>query len=578
MTNDLRRTILWIIFISSIVFLWDGWQRHTGKPGMFGTPIGQQAPQAGASANGAAQGSAQASARPASAAAVDAGIPQSSQNLPAAGALPGAAAPPQPAAPVVRSEKITVSTDVLRAVVDTKGGDLVQLELLKHLDHEGKGQPVRLMDLSSERLYLAQTGLIGGDFPNHTTVMTARPGARELGSADALTLTLESPEAGGLKLVKSYTFKRGSYLVDVRHEVVNVSGQPLAPKLYLQLVRDGNKPGGAQPAVVEAFGVHTFTGPAVYTDAKKFQKIEFSDIEKGKAQPEAVASDGWVAMVQHYFVSAWVPKAGTARENFVRKVDLNKYAVGSIVALPPLAADQKAAVDTQLYAGPQYESALEKIAPGLELVKDYGWFTIFAKPLFWLLEKLHALIGNWGWAIVALTFLVKLAFYPLQNAAYKSMANMKKVAPRMTEIRERYKDEPQRMNQAMMELYRNEKVNPFGGCLPILIQIPIFIALYWVLLSSVEMRGAPWLGWIRDLSQMDPYFILPAVMTASMFLQVKLNPTPPDPMQAKLMWIMPAVFSIFFFFFPAGLVLYWITNNVLSIAQQWYINKKLGVA
>jgi YidC/Oxa1 family membrane protein insertase len=315
----------------------------------------------------------------------------------------------------------------------------------------------------------------------------------------------------------------------------------------------------------------------VYSDAKKFQKVAFEDIEKNKASFEPSSNSGWVAMVQHYFATAWLYNKEGPREFQARKIDTNQYAVSMLLPFGEIAPQASAKLNTQLFAGPQEEANLEKLAPGLDLVKDYGWFAIFAKPLFWLLEKIHGIVGNWGWAIVGLTVLVKGAFFPLQAAAYKSMAKMKAVTPKMTDIRERYKGDPQKMNQAMMELYKTEKVNPFGGCLPIVIQIPIFIALYWVLLSSVEMRGAPWLGWIKDLAVMDPYFILPIVMTATMFLQITLNPKPADPVQAKMMWIMPAIFSIFFFFFPAGLVLYWLTNNILSISQQWYINKKLGV-
>jgi YidC/Oxa1 family membrane protein insertase len=407
--------------------------------------------------------------------------------------------------------------------------------------------------------------------------MSFKPGARDLGSSDKLELVAESVESGGVKLTKTYTFTKGSYLVDVKHEATNSTKDLVQPQLYVQFLRDGNKVKGGAPSLVEQFGVQTFTGPAVYTEAQKFQKIEFTDIEKEKAKFEKTGTNGWIAMVQHYFVSAWIPTKGTPLEFRTRKEGANLYSIGMVMPMPALAADGRSALTTQLFLGPQEERNLEQVATGLELVKDYGWFTIFAKPLFWLLDKIHSFVGNWGFAIIGLTFFVKMAFFPLQSAAYRSMAKMKAVTPRMTEIRERFKDKPQEMNRAMMELYKTEKVNPLGGCLPIVIQIPIFIALYWVLLSSVEMRGAPWLGWIKDLSVLDPFYILPALMTATMFLQIKLNPTPPDPLQAKLMWMMPALFSIMFFFFPAGLVLYWLTNNILSIAQQWYINRQMKV-
>jgi YidC/Oxa1 family membrane protein insertase len=345
----------------------------------------------------------------------------------------------------------------------------------------------------------------------------------------------------------------------------------VSPQLYLQLARDGNPPEG------ESSFYFTFTGPAVYTEASKFTKVDFKDIEKGKASHDKAADNGWVAMVQHYFASAWLLPEKVQREFRTAKVADNHFSIAMVVPLGEVAPGASKAFESRLFAGPQEEHKLAALAPGLELVKDYGWFTVLAKPLFWLLDKLHALLGNWGWAIVALVFLLKAAFYWLNASAYKSMAKMKAINPRVMEMRERLKDKPQQMQQEMMRMYREEKVNPLGGCLPIVAQMPFFIALYWVLLSSVEMRQAPWIGWITDLAVKDPWFILPLLMTASSLLQTWLNPTPPDPVQAKLMWIMPLAFSFMFFFFPAGLVLYWLTNNILSIAQQWFINKRLGV-
>jgi YidC/Oxa1 family membrane protein insertase len=376
---------------------------------------------------------------------------------------------------------------------------------------------------------------------------------------------------GGVKLVKTYTLKRGRYDLSVQHEVVNTGDQAVTPQLYLQLVRDGNKLSSETPFY------STFTGPAVYTDAQKYQKVEFEEIEKNKATFEKSATDGYVSMVQHYFASAWLLGNGVARENFARKIDNNLYAVGSITTLPTLAPGQVQKVDARLFIGPQEEKVLETIAPGLELVKDYGWLTILAKPLYWLLEKIHGFVQNWGWAIVLLVVLIKAAFYWLNASAYRSMAKMKAINPRIMEMRERLKGNPQQMQQEMMKIYREEKVNPLGGCFPILVQIPVFIALYWVLLSSVEMRNAPWVLWINDLSSPDPFYILPLVMAITTMIQTALNPLPPDPLQAKLMWMMPLVFSVMFFFFPAGLVLYWITNNILTIVQQAYINNQMGV-
>ncbi len=553
--NEIRRTILWVIFGFSMVLLWDQWQIHNGrKPTFFPQPPSQQQaePQAGAPA------------------AKDAAVPAASVVAPAGpGAVPGAAAAPEAAA---TRERIEVKTDVLQLSFDTEGGSVVRSVFTKHADLNKSDQGFVLFDESRDRVYLAQSGLIGGaGLPTHKTVMRAVPGERELKDGqNQLEVKFESPQVGGVKLVKTYVLKRGAYDITVRHDVVNMGSAPVTPQLYLQLVRDGNKPEG------ESSFYSTFTGPAVYTEAKKYQKVEFSDIEKNKAELEKQSDNGYVAMVQHYFASAWLLGQGP-RENFVRKVDTNLYAVGMIAPLQPLAPGASQTLEAKLFVGPQEEKTLEALAPGLELVKDYGWLTILAKPLYWLLDKLHGVLHNWGWAIVALVLLLKIAFYWLNAKAYQSMAKMKAINPRIMEMRERLKDKPQEMQMAMMKIYREEKVNPMGGCFPIMVQIPVFIALYWVLLSSVEMRNAPWIGWIRDLSSPDPYFILPIVMTLTTLLQTALNPLPPDPMQAKLMWIMPLVFSVMFFFFPSGLVLYWITNNILSIAQQWVINTRMGV-
>ncbi len=554
--NDIRRTILWVIFGFSMVLLWDQWQVYNGQKATFFPMPAKPTPSAPA-------------APPSS---VPSSTPPATNSV-AGGAVPTgvAAAVPGTAAAATPKERITVSTDVMRLSFDIEGGSLVRTEYLKHSDMADTKASFVLLDESKERVYVAQTGLIGGNFPTHKTAMTFS-GERELkDGANELVVKFESPDFGGLKLVKTYTLKRGAYEMAVKHEVVNTGSAPVSPQLYLQLVRDGNKPPG------ESSFYSTFTGPAVYTEAKKYQKVEFSDIETNKFEIEKQATNGYVAMVQHYFASAWLLADGLKRDLFMRKVDTNLYAVGMITPLDEIAPGASKAVEARLFAGPQEEKKLEALTPGLELVKDYGWLTILAKPLYWLLDQLNRLLGNWGWAIVALVVLIKAAFYWLNAKAYASMAKMKAINPRIMEMRERLKDKPQEMQQAMMKIYREEKVNPMGGCLPILIQIPVFIALYWVLLSSVEMRNAPWLLWVKDLSAPDPFFILPLVMTATTMLQTALNPAPPDPMQAKMMWFMPLAFSVMFFFFPAGLVLYWLTNNILSIAQQWLINKRMGV-
>ena len=574
--NDIRRTILWVIFGFSMILLWDAWQIHNGQKATFFP----QAPKAGAAA-------APAGAASSTAPAASNGVPQASSASAAASpaivgvaiasAATGGVAPVAPAA----AQNIDVSTDLLKLRFSTEGGKLVRAELLAHKELEsGKStlsatENVVLMDNSASRAYEAQTGLVGMGgapaLPNHTTAM-AFSGERTMQAGqNELVLRFESPELGGVKYAKTYTLKRGAYDIVVKHETINTSSAPVSAQLYLQLVRDGNKPPG------ESSFYSTFTGPVVYTTEKKYQKAEFSDIEKNKTDFQKTSTGGYVAMAQHYFTSAWLLPDGIGRELFMQKVSNNLYSVGMKAPMSVVAQGTTQTTDTRLYIGPQEEKGLETLYPGLELVKDYGWLTILSKPLYWLMDQLHKVIGNWGWTIVALVLLLKIAFYWLNAKAYSSMAKMKAINPKIMEMRERLKDKPQEMQQQMMKIYKEEKVNPMGGCFPIMVQIPVFIALYWVLLSSIEFRGAPWVGWIRDLSAPDPWFILPVVMTLSTMLQTALNPQPPDPLQAKMMWFMPLIFSVMFFFFPAGLVLYWITNNVLSIAQQWIINTRMGV-
>ena len=559
--NDIRRTILWVVFGFSMVLLWDQWQIYNGHKATFfpAPPVKSEAP---------------AGTTPAITTGVPgaAGVPSVTSTA-TPQAVPGGA--PSETTKSAR-EVIEVETDVLKLRLDSEGGSVLRAELLKHADVHHAGQPVVLLDESRERVYLAQSGLIPGAgapaLPTHKTPMTLTSQERRLADgAKELKLRFESASVNGVKLVKTYLLRRGAYDITIEHEVINQSATAVAPQLYVQLVRDGNKPEG------ESSFYSTFTGPAVYTNAKKYQKVEFSDIEKNKVEMEKQSQDGYVAMVQHYFASAWWLPNNLQRDLFARKIDNNLYAVGMIAALPSLEAGKSQTLAAHLFIGPQEEHNLEALYPGLELVKDYGWLTILAKPLFWLLDQLNDQLHNWGWSIVALVFLLKIAFYWLNAQAYRSMGKMKAINPRIMEMRERLKDNPQQMQAEMMRIYREEKVNPMGGCLPIAIQIPVFIALYWVLLSTVEMRNAPWIGWVNDLAAPDPFFILPVLMTLSTMLQTWLNPTPPDPIQAKMMWIMPLAFSVMFFFFPAGLVLYWLTNNILSIAQQWMINKQLGV-
>jgi YidC/Oxa1 family membrane protein insertase len=557
--TDMRRALLWGVFTVSLFLLWDGWNKHNGQPSLFGGPRPAVTTTAVPGAASAAVGVPTAVATPATP-----GAPV------AAPVAPGIAATPT-------GQEVVITTDVVRATFDTIGGNLVRLELLNQIDAEDRSRHVVLFDRSRERVYAAQTGLItaqpGVTLPNHWTEMRYVPGATTLAPGmDSIAIRFEATTPGGVSLAKTFILKRGEYTLTVHHDVTNGGTTPVSPQLYLQLTRDGN------PARGESRWYFTFTGPAIYTEAKKYEKVDFKDIEKGKASHATQANDGWAAMVQHYYAAAWLVPGTGAREFRTQKVGDNLYAVQMVLPLGEVGPGATKSHDATLFAGPQEENKLAAMAPGLELVKDYGWLRVLAKPLFWVLDNLFKGIGNWGWSIIALVVLLKIAFYWLNASAYRSMAKMKALTPRLTDMRERYKDKPQLMQQEMMRIYREEKVNPLGGCLPIVVQMPFFIALYWVLLSSVEMRNAPWVAWIHDLSTPDPWFVLPLLMLASSLLQVWLQPTPADPMQAKMMWIMPIMFGVMFFFFPAGLVLYWLTNNLLSIAQQWWINRRLGVS
>ncbi|MFP5392135.1 MAG: membrane protein insertase YidC [Gammaproteobacteria bacterium] len=547
-----KRTILWIVFSVSLVLLWNEWMVSNGKQSLFSTrPPAATAPASAAKAPGS--------------------------DLPTATA-PGAALPGAPAAAPApaRSEIVNITTDVMNVQIDTAGGVIKRLELLKFKDGVHPDRNQVLFDVNPKGVYVAQTGLInaagGAALPNHTTVFTAKPGPRALDGANAVQLVLEAVE-NGVKLTKTFTFKRNDYVIDLRHDVTNLGQAPVTPSLYLQLQHHGNKPEG------DSYFNSSYTGPTLYTSTDHYQKLKFENIEKHGHEDHATKSnDGWIAISQHYFVSAFLPPQGAPREIFTKKVDTNLYAIGNILPLGTVAPGATKSLDVRLYSGPQDEKKLATIAPELDRVKDYGNLTIIAKPIFWVMDQLHSLIGNWGWTIIAFTILIKLLFFPLSAAGFKSMAKIKVITPKMQAIRERYKDDPVKMNQATMELYKTEKINPLGGCLPILVQMPVFIALYWVLSASAEMRGAPWVGWIHDLTAPDPFFILPILYAISMFVTTKLNPAPADPVQAKMMLFMPLAFSVMFLFFPSGLVLYWVVNNILSIAQQWVINKKLGVA
>ena len=536
---DNQRLILLLVFFFSCTMLWDAWQRKDLPP--------QQATSATQPAQSSGQSGATSAAVP---------------TAPAAKTVSPSAVPATDkaasSAPVIK-----VRTDLVMADISAQGGDLVRLELLRHKATEKQEGNFVLIDPA--HAYAAQSGLIGSGLPNHKSVWTLPAAALDMkDDAGELRVALEAAIEGGGKVVKTYVFKRGSYLVDIEHRIVNAP-LPGGAHAYFQLTRDDKALEGSGGMG----GTSTFTGAAFYTDQDKFKKVEFKEFNEKSKHPTK-ADNGWVAMVQHYFFTAWLPGNGD-REYFSRKLGSDLFAAGIVMPFTDT-------LTVPLYAGPQEQDKLAKIAPGLDLVVDYGWLTMIAAPLFWVLEWLHKLVGNWGWAIILLTVLIKAAFFPLSAASYKSMAKMRVLTPKLQKLKEAYADDRQRMNMEMMELYKKEKVNPLGGCLPIMVQIPVFIALYWVLLGTVEMRGAPWLGWITDLSIKDPFYVLPLIMGVTMFVQTKLNPTPPDPMQAKIMLWMPIIFTGMFLFFPAGLVLYWTVNNVLSIAQQWQVNRMIESA
>jgi len=534
---DTQRLILLFIFGFSVLMLWEAWEReHRPKP----PPVAAMQPAA--------------------------------PTAPPAKATPSIAAPGQvaPSCAAEPGETIRITTDLVIADIDTRGGTLKRLELLKHKDSVDPDKNFVL--ISPAHQYEAQSGLAGEGGPNHRSLWTAQPGPRTLAAgSDGVELRLSAEGKDGVRVEKIFKFHRNSYVIDVTLELRNGGAAPVNTYAYFQLTHDG-KPEGNRNTVAETFGAQSFTGFSIYTEEHKYQKIRPSDLDKGKAEHVNEAKDGWLGLVQHYFVSAWIEPQGMARDYVTEKRQDGTYA-GRVLVPVSLAPGAQSKVEVQLYAGPQEKRRLESAAPGLDLVVDYGWLAIIAWPLFWLLEHLHGLTGNWGVAIILLTVLIKLIFFPLSAASYKSMAKMKLVTPRLTKIRETYGNDRNKMNQAMMELYKTEKINPLGGCFPILVQIPVFIALYWVLLAAIELRHAPFILWIHDLAALDPYFILPILMTVTMVLQTRMNPTPPDPVQAKVMQFMPFIFSIFFFFFPAGLVIYWLVNNILSIAQQWQIQR-----
>ena len=480
--------------------------------------------------------------------------------------------------PVAASKDlIHVKTDVLDIAIDPQGGDIAQLRLPlypRRQDHPDV--PFQLFDNGNERTYLAQSGLTGVDGPD------ARSAGRPIFSSDKKTYELAPGQdqvvvdlkfsENGVNYIKRFTLKRGLYDVKVTYLIDNESSKPWNGNLFAQLKRDAS----SDPSSSTATGTATYLGAALWTSAEPYKKVSMKDIDKG--QLKETVQGGWVAWLQHYFVTAWIPQKGDNNVVQTRKDNQGNYIIGFTGPTLTVEPGKTAETSATLYAGPKSQGVLKELSPGLELTVDYGILWFIAQPIFWLLQHIHSLVGNWGWSIIFLTMLIKGIFFPLSAASYKSMARMRAVAPNLAALKEQFGDDRQKMSQAMMELYKKEKINPLGGCLPILVQMPVFLSLYWVLLESVEMRQAPFMLWITDLSIKDPFFILPIIMGATMFIQQRLNPTPQDPMQAKVMKLMPIIFTFIFLWFPAGLVLYWVVNNCLSIAQQWYITRKVEAA
>jgi YidC/Oxa1 family membrane protein insertase len=466
------------------------------------------------------------------------------------------------------SDYISVETDVYSIKLSKLGGTIASVQLLKYpLSPKQPNSAFDLMSESDSNLFIAQSGLLSDKIsvPNHKSLyQSSQKEYRLTEKENQIDVELTWIE-NQIKVTKTYKFTRGSYEIELEHKVENNSKDILVLRDYRQFVR--SEPSNTN----ESAFIYTYTGGAIYSPEEKFSKLDFNELATNALAKDI--SGGWIAMMQHYFLGAFIPTDNEAYHFYSKKIAENKYILGLYSQVKEVKIADTLKFTGKLWVGPKLQDQLEVVAPGLDLTTDYGWLTVIAKPLFWLLKMIHDLVANWGWSIVILTILIKLAFYRLSAASYRSMAGMRKLTPKLQQIKERYGDDKEKFNKAMMELYQKEKINPVGGCLPILVQIPVFIALYWVLLESVELRNAPFILWIDNLSEKDPYYILPLIMGISMYIQQKLNPPPPDPMQAKIMMSLPFIFTVFFAFFPSGLVLYWVVNNLLSILQQWRITK-----
>lgn len=544
---DNQRLFLFIALCFVGLLLWQAWQRDYGLQPVAQAPQEQVVPPSDTAAPADDLPTA----------------PVSAPGQPAASPAPDRALLPS-------GTRVRVVTDVLDVEIDTIGGDVRRAELLAYpVAPDKPEQPVRLLSDVPAELFVAQSGLLSSqtEAPSHRAQFTAEATEYRLQpNADEVRVPLRWTGSQGLQVTKTYVFHRNSYAIDVIYELENTAASPWTGHLYRQLQRV------ERPDQASRF-IYTYTGAVVYSPEIKYEKVSFDDMREEPLNRDLTG--GWAAMIQHYFLAAWVPEPDKTYRYYSNVVDGSRYVIGMMGPDITLPADGKATIESRLVVGPKLQDHLAEIAPGLELTVDYGMLTVIAQPLFWLLSLIYKIVGNWGWAIVLLTVLIKLAFYKLSETSYRSMANMRKLQPRLQALKERYGDDRQRLNQAMMELYKKEKINPLGGCLPILVQIPVFIALYWVLLESVEMRQAEFILWLNDLSAPDPYYVLPLIMGVSMLLQQKLNPSPLDPIQQRIMMILPIVFTVFFAFFPAGLVLYWVVNNILSIAQQWVITRRI---
>ncbi|WP_455200442.1 membrane protein insertase YidC [Kaarinaea lacus] len=473
---------------------------------------------------------------------------------------------------ISKSQRIHVKTDLLQVEIDTTGGDIRKASLLAFPQKlKQPDKPVVLFNDELPRLLIAQSGLLAskGFSADHHVIFNSEQLEYKLAEGDdKLQVKLYWHGDNGLSINKIYTFKRDSYVIEMDVEIINGTNEDWTGRFYRQLQRS------EVTSEEQSRFIYTYTGGVVSNELNKYEKVDLDEMATWKAE-QSYIKGGWVAMIQHYFLGAWIPVQDKYNYFYTKALDTGRYLIGMSTADSTIAAGQTGKFSSSLYIGPKDQERLASAAPNLQLTVDYGVLTILSEPLFWLLKFIYSYLNNWGWAIILVTLIIKLVFFKLSEAAYRSMANMRKFQPKIQQLKERYGSDKQRMSQAMMDLYKKEKINPLGGCLPMLVQIPVFIALYWVLLESVELRQAPFILWIDDLSAKDPYYVLPLIMGASMYVQQKLNPAPMDPMQAKILSFLPIVFTLFFAFFPSGLVLYWVANNILSIAQQWYITRKI---